>query len=902
MRMSRSGWQALCSCACACLVLAGIAQANVPSDDVEAVLLDDSTLLVEVQNQKSDVQSGPALPPGGAEPRGVCNDLVYSNPVDATIANVAFGNLGVNSQWGQRVGLLTGNHKICRIEGKFATVEGTAGAPPVGTNYQVEMTITNVCRHTGAAGGCNASAHTILYGPALMDAPLQVTAAPLGLASVVTGVWTLPPEVTVNVLQCELIAIEFKALTAGTLGVFDNSGPVIGTSPTGFSLCVAASGQNGCSFTFSNNRSQTCFDVFADPVLGGGSCCDRRTGLCSQVASVDECSGGSCPPPLGDKVFTPGGTCQTPDPGDIECDIPLGACCVLADGTCTTQLSFDCFGAGLEFGLGKQCAETICPSECQDGGDGQPYDYRVGRVISDLNPIINGFSGVTPGGIRNADNFVPTVDGTITSIRWWGLYNNPVSLTPCPTPDSADNFSIRVFVSADILGLGYPRFPVPGDYDGVITRQATGYTTAAAVFGEEAIHQYEATGLSIPVFAGQCYWLEIYNQTSGACLWRWMLGPLGDNVFAQDSGPLPYDNTDGTGDRFVGDLAWCMNIDVNPDGCTTANPAGLNGACCLDADPFCSILAPTACSDAGGVAFGIGFTCPSTICEGACCVGGACQQLTGNACATAGGEFYGVGVPCDPTPCFGACCSFDGLACNDVGQSLNICNSNAGAFWPGEVCANVNCGQTFVCDPNLVILACGESTAVNTTALAQQNPQPAQPVTQSCFGGGANVGPGVFWVAFLGTGDDVKVSLCNSDSSDTVLSVYTRADNDCNLLSNADEVACSEDETGCGLNNLLSEVCVPNTVLNQTYWVLAGGFDVAAAGIIVVDITCPCTTCATCLGDVSGDSQRDGEDIQAFINALGSANGCADYDTNGVVNELDVDGFVDDLLITDPCP
>ncbi len=899
MRMSRRGLRALGMGACLCLMLVGFAKASELSDPGDAILLDQPGMLIQAQ-------PGGALPNnfGEPSPRGGCNLLVYSNPVDANVANVAFGNLGLDGQWGQNVELLTGNHRLCRIEGKFAHVEGVAGGLPAGTEYQIEMTITNVCRHTGASGGCNGSDHDLLYGPALMDAPLLSTAAPLDLADVVTGVWTLPPEVQVNVLQCERVSIEFKAIVAGTLGIFDNTDPVIGVSPTGFSLCAGA--QNGCSFTFTLNRNETCMDVFGDPVVGGGSCCDLRTGLCSQVASVDECSGGACPPPLGDRVFTFGGTCQTPDPDDIECDQPFGACCELALETCTTELSFDCTGAGKVFGLGEACEDTICPSECQENGNGQPYDYRVGRVISDQNPIINGFSGVTEGGIRNADNFVPTVDGDITSIRWWGLYNDPVALQPCPVPDSADNFTIRVYVSADIAGAGHPKYLVQGDYDGTITRQATGYATAAAVFGNEAIYQYTATGLSIPVSATQCYWLEIYNTTSGVCLWRWMLGPQGDNVFAQDSGPAPYDDQDpaGTSDRFVGDLAWCIDVAVNADGCTSAGP-GVVGACCLDVAPFCDFLTPNDCSAMGGIAFGIGLPCPSTICEGACCLGTTCQQETGNDCNNLGGVFYGVGSECDPTPCFGACCSNDGTICVD-GGSLANCDAIFGAFWPGAACVDVNCGQTFICDA--ITLACGESTQVNTTNLAGVAPQPVQPVTQSCFGTappnvcvpanpGECLGVGVFWTRFIGTGDAVSVSLCGSDSTDTVLSVYTDPSNDCGQIDNADEVACSEDETGCGPNGLLSAVCVPNTVLGQTYWVLAGGFDAAAAGIIEVSITCPCSVPCACPGDVNADDSRDGLDVQAFIDALGSNDNCADFDSSGVVDELDVDGFVDELLL-----
>lgn len=73
-------------------------------------------------------------------------------------------------------------------------------------------------------------------------------------------------------------------------------------------------------------------------------------------------------------------------------------------------------------------------------------------------------------------------------------------------------------------------------------------------------------------------------------------------------------------------------------------------------------------------------------------------------------------------------------------------------------------------------------------------------------------------------------------------------------------------------------------------------------------VTAP-VTCATCLGDVDGDNNGDGRDVQDFVTCfLGGDPGaagcaCADMDSNGAFDPIDVILFVDRLLNTAPvCP
>jgi hypothetical protein len=73
---------------------------------------------------------------------------------------------------------------------------------------------------------------------------------------------------------------------------------------------------------------------------------------------------------------------------------------------------------------------------------------------------------------------------------------------------------------------------------------------------------------------------------------------------------------------------------------------------------------------------------------------------------------------------------------------------------------------------------------------------------------------------------------------------------------------------------------------------LAGGF---WAGVPA----CPC------LADLNNDGQRNGLDIQAFVDCLTGSGvncACADVETNGVLNMTDVTMFVSGLLTGADCP
>ena len=63
-------------------------------------------------------------------------------------------------------------------------------------------------------------------------------------------------------------------------------------------------------------------------------------------------------------------------------------------------------------------------------------------------------------------------------------------------------------------------------------------------------------------------------------------------------------------------------------------------------------------------------------------------------------------------------------------------------------------------------------------------------------------------------------------------------------------------------------------------------------------------TC-TCPGDLSGDKNRDGADIQEFVHCLmtgGPECDCADVDADAALNSVDVTAFADILTLGGSCP
>jgi hypothetical protein len=100
-------------------------------------------------------------------------------------------------------------------------------------------------------------------------------------------------------------------------------------------------------------------------------------------------------------------------------------------------------------------------------------------------------------------------DPTITGMEWWGDY------TPGNTPPTTDAFSYDI---QENTGAGNPPGPdvVSGSL-GAGNRTDTGNTNASGL----EIYEYSATGLDIPLAAGN-YYLSIYDTVSNpGNTWAW---------------------------------------------------------------------------------------------------------------------------------------------------------------------------------------------------------------------------------------------------------------------------------------------------------------------------------------------------------------------------------------------
>jgi len=603
----------------------------------------------------------------------------------------------------------------------------------------------------------------------------------------------------------------------------------------------------------------------AELVLGNGACCDTLTGTCTDVNDVAECTGEAV-------VFTAGQTCA-----NVVCNVANGACCE-PGRICTDAVDADvCInGGGVFQGAGTTCAVSACPLECQSGGFGQIPDgngHGAGNIIAAVSDRTRPLAA--------ADSFVPVANGNITGARWWGLYVDLGAGAACTDGAVPDAFEITYYTSGSDGGPSFPGQILAGPFAVAVTKTNSGFG------GFGGFWEYSATHPAVAVEAGFCYWIEITNTSDGTCEWLWVVAPAGDDSCAQGAHDNYSAGDVGAPDNDY-DLGFCIDLEINTDGCTNALP--IPGACCFNQTTnFCMDSDVDACALAGGTFAGAFTLCADNPCHGACCTFGENCQLTGAPviCEGLGGVFQGIGSTCSPNnPCELFACCTDGVgSCSDL-TPLD-CAAASGASFPGQSCADMP-----NCPSGEIILAptidCDSSYVTNNAALPPAGDGPINP-DFSCIGGGPGDGFGEFWVSFIATDDSAFISTRNSAVADTVIEVYT----DSGTVVVPD--SCNEDISA---TDFRSEVCIATTPATQ-YWILVASFDAASQGPITVDLTCPCpATCDTCPGDVNGDTLLDGADIQQFTRCLIGAEAnpdlcvCADMDDDADVDLDDVAPFV----------
>jgi len=166
-----------------------------------------------------------------------------------------------------------------------------------------------------------------------------------------------------------------------------------------------------------------------------------------------------------------------------------------------------------------------------------------------------------------ADDFSPTTSGAIDELCWWGGYSG-LNLSCDGT--SSNDFQVTYYEDAGGLpGAAIGTFSQGGASLTVDGPVDTGMTLAED-FTE---YEFHATHAPVNVQAGECYWVEIFNDvTIDDCIWFWEDG-VGGLVrrSLQDGSPM-----DGYGIEDVrpNDHAFCLNRSIaTPNDCLPPAPA-----------------------------------------------------------------------------------------------------------------------------------------------------------------------------------------------------------------------------------------------------------------------------------------------------------------------------------------
>jgi spore coat protein A len=193
---------------------------------------------------------------------------------------------------------------------------------------------------------------------------------------------------------------------------------------------------------------------------------------------------------------------------------------------------------------------------------------------------------------------------------------------------------------------------------------------------------------------------QTVGGTGGGGLYSWSASGMVADVQAWLSSPtssfgwilIGNETANQTAKRF--DSRENGTLSSRPRLTITYTPPALPGACCVAG--ACSQLTQTECASRGGTFQGAGTSCSPNPCAaptGACCAAsGSCSVVTSSTCASTGGVYRGDLTTCSPNPCpqpTGACCAPNGT-CSLLTQSQ--CGSQGGAY-QGDftTCAAAQC-------------------------------------------------------------------------------------------------------------------------------------------------------------------------------------------------------------------
>lgn len=391
---------------------------------------------------------------------------------------------------------------------------------------------------------------------------------------------------------------------------------------------------------------------------------------------------------------------------------------------------------------------------------------------------------------------------------------------------------------------------------------------------------------------------------------------------------------EGSSGTYQGDGSTC-----SPSPCT-AQPTG---ACCNPSNGLCSITPETGCSEGFQ---GIGSLCSPSPCPppptGGCCISGVCSVNTVIGCNIAGGVFLGDGFQCGPfaCPCITAT---DARAVAD-GVGVAICNVTVTSVT--DLVSSATTKTIHVQDTSGTlgvrgITVFGSNNAIDTldffvnvgdtltlygetdsfnglfelsdttnNHLATMNILPGEPIAPH------NV-----------TLADLQPA---TDSAEQLESVLVRTE--CvTFVETGTFASLTNYNVQAGANTVVVRVAtaeldlagqpIPTGPVRITGIFsqfdstapFDGGYQLLPRGMADIE-ACSTSGCATCPGDLDGNTSRDGRDIQNFVTCFLASTGgapapgcaCVDMNNDQTVSEIDINdvstGIVTVLLNSSPCP
>ncbi len=265
-----------------------------------------------------------------------------------------------------------------------------------------------------------------------------------------------------------------------------------------------------------------------------------------------------------------------------------------------------------------------------------------------------------------AEDFTPQQGRSITQVCWRGAYWD--FETP-PGQECADvstnSFDIAYYQHDPSSGIPGPELARFRQSHGELTVTGPVATGGTIAGGRAAEYEYTAAHNPVPVFAGDCYWIEISNQLS-ACSWLWEASVQGNGRSLQDGDginpPSGYDHDDLTYDNMM----FCLDVPLS------------DSNACLPAPPPNNICeAATSIAGDGSFAFD-SFAATMTGPNHDACLASGYTEIDNDLwyCWTAGCDGTAVVWTCDLTEVDTKVAVYDGCQCPPTDAAILACNDD----------------------------------------------------------------------------------------------------------------------------------------------------------------------------------------------------------------------------------